>query len=282
MKYAIELNNVGYTYEDGTEALQEINLKIEKGQIVTFMGENGSGKSTLFKILNGTLRPNKGTVLIDGKPIEYNKKELFQVRKKVGFIFQDSDDQLFSADVKQDISFGLFNLGYTNEIVAKKVKDIIEYFNMEEFSHKPVQFLSGGQKKRVAISDVVVMEPEIILMDEPASAMDSKNVEILDEIIENLNKKGITILISSHYSDRAFSNSHRILIMKNGKIIKDGKPEEVFLQKEILKEAHIKEPKVLKVYQLLLENNLIDKNEIDVPKNMEQLEKIIIEIGERK
>ena len=165
MAQLIELIDVEYDYPDGTKAIRGLNLSIEKGEKIALMGENGSGKSTLFKLLNGTLQPTKGEILIEGQPIKYNKKGLLDIRKKVGIVFQDSDDQLFSADVRQDISFGLYNLGYYDEQVKEKVNQIIEYFHMEDFAKKPVQFLSGGQKKRVAVSDVVVMEPEIILLD---------------------------------------------------------------------------------------------------------------------
>ena len=275
MEKVIQLKNVEYVYPDGTNALTGVNLTIGKGEIVAVMGENGSGKSTLFKILNGTLKPTKGSVLIDGKPVEYNKKGLLEVRKKVGFVFQDADDQLFSADVRQDISFGLFNLGWTEEQVKEKVDQIIKYFNMESFAKKPVQFLSGGQKKRVAISDVVVMEPKIILFDEPAAGMDATNVNILDEILEKLHKREKTLLVSTHDSHRTFEFSNRIILMKDGKIIEDGIPQKVFIKRDVLRETNIAEPYVVTIFKILKEKNLIEENIEKIPQNMEELKKIL-------
>ena len=275
MEYVIQLKNVEYTYPDGTKALKGVNISIEKGEKVAVMGENGSGKSTLFKILNGTLKPTKGSILIDGKPVEYNKKGLLEVRKKIGFVFQDADDQLFSADVRQDISFGLFNLGLNEEQVKEKVDSIIRYFNMESFAKKPVQFLSGGQKKRVAISDVVVMEPKVILFDEPAAGMDATNVNILDEILEKLHERSKTLLVSTHDSHRAFEFSNRIILMKDGRIIEDGSPEKVLIKTEALKETNIAEPYVVTIFKILKEKNLIKENIEEIPKNMEEFQKIL-------
>lgn len=275
MAEIIKLIDVEYDYPDGTKAIRGLNLSVKKGEKIALMGENGSGKSTLFKLLNGTLKPAKGEIIIDGQPVKYNKKGLRDVRKRVGIVFQDSDDQLFSADVRQDISFGLYNLGYDDKQVEEKVNRIIKYFHMEEFSKKPVQFLSGGQKKRVAISDVVVMEPEIILLDEPSAGMDPENCNILDDIIRILGDKGITLIISTHDANKALKNADRVIVMNKGKITEDGLPEKVFTKDEILKDANLEKPFVVQMFQLLQEKNIIDKNMDEIPCNIEQLEDII-------
>lgn len=271
----IKLIDVEYEYPDGTKAINGLNLTIEKGEKISLMGENGSGKSTLFKLLNGTLKPTKGEIIIDGQPIKYNRKGLLNVREKVGIVFQDSDDQLFSADVRQDISFGLFNLGYNEHQVKEKVDQIIEYFHMEDFAKKPVQFLSGGQKKRVAVSDVVVMEPEIILLDEPSAGMDPKNSKILDDIIRILGDRGITLIISTHDSNKALENTNRVIVMNKGIIVEDGLPAQVFSNDQVLKESNLEKPMVVRIFQILKEKNIVDENLDKIPCNIEQLEYII-------
>ena len=275
MEELIRFCNVEYTYPDGTEAIKGINLTITKGEKIALMGENGSGKSTLFKLLNGTIKPTKGEILIDGEPIKYNKKGLQQVRKKIGIVFQNSDDQLFSADVRQDISFGLFNLGLDENTVIEKVDQIIEYFNMSDFAKKPVQFLSGGQKKRVAVSDVVVMEPEIILFDEPSSGMDPKNIKILDDIIDRLADKGITLVISTHDCNKALKNAERVVVMKDGKIIEDNQPIKVFSNEKVLEDANLEKPFVLEIYEFLKEKKIINGDLDKIPCNIDQLKDII-------
>lgn len=275
MAELIKLIDVEYEYPDGTKAINGLNLTIEKGEKISLMGENGSGKSTLFKLLNGTLKPTKGEIIIDGQPIKYNRKGLLNVREKVGIVFQDSDDQLFSADVRQDISFGLFNLGYNEHQVKEKVDQIIEYFHMEDFAKKPVQFLSGGQKKRVAVSDVVVMEPEIILLDEPSAGMDPKNSKILDDIIRILGDRGITLIISTHDSNKALENTNRVIVMNKGIIVEDGLPAQVFSNDQVLKESNLEKPMVVRIFQILKEKNIVDENLDKIPCNIEQLEYII-------
>lgn len=275
MDNIIEFKDIEYLYPDGTKAINGIDFAIKKGETVALMGENGSGKSTIYKLLTGIIKPTKGKIIVQGEEVKYLKKGLFDLRKKVGMVFQESEDQLFSADVRQDISFGLFNLGLDEQQVKRKVDEIIKVFDMWDFERKPVQFLSGGQKKRVAISDVVVMEPEIILLDEPYAGMDPKNAKILDKIINELSKKGKTLIISTHDCDKALELADRVIILKNGKVLEEGIPSKIFCMEEILKKSNLEKPKILQILDILVEKKIIDGNLSKIPCNIKQMRDII-------
>ena len=176
----IRVENLSYTYEgNDRKALDGISLEIGRGRKVAFMGGNGSGKSTFFLCLNGLLRPREGRILIDGQPIRYTRKGLLEVRKKVGIVFQEPDNQLFSASVYQEISFGILNLGADEQTARREVEHVIAELGIAPFQDRPAHALSGGQKKQVAIADILVMHPEIIILDEPAAALDPEHTEIV-------------------------------------------------------------------------------------------------------
>lgn len=274
MDAIINTENLKYTYADGTEALKGINIEIKKGEKVAIMGANGSGKSTFFLTLNGISKPTAGKIFIDGKELKYNKKSLIEVRKKVGIVFQDPDNQLFSASVRQEISFGLFNLGYTQEEASKKVDKIIEELNITPFKDKPTHFLSGGQKKRVAIADILVMDPEIIILDEPTSGLDPKHIKLIDGIIDSLSAKGITVIISTHDAQRSLQWADRLVLFHDGLVIGEGRPEEVLRQEELLKKTNLEKPAVLKLFDNLVQDGILDEN-LKTPVNTEELESYI-------
>ena len=274
MDAIIKTENLKYTYTDGTEALRGINIEISRGEKVAIMGANGSGKSTFFLTLNGISRPTAGKIFIDGQEIKYNRKSLIEVRKKVGIVFQDPDNQLFSASVRQEISFGLFNLGYNQEEVSKKVDRIIDELNISSFADKPTHFLSGGQKKRVAIADILVMDPEIIILDEPSSGLDPKHIKLIDDIIDSLSAKGITVIIATHDAQRSLAWADRLVLFHEGRIIGQGKPEDILRQEDLLKMTNLEKPAVLKLFDNLIEVGILDKN-LKTPVNIDELESYI-------
>lgn len=278
MDVVIRTEDLQFVYADGTEALKGINLEIKRGEKIAIMGANGSGKSTFFLNLNGISKPTKGKIYIDGKEIDYSRKGLIDVRKKVGIIFQDPDNQLFSSGVKQEISFGLFNLGYTQEEVLEKVESVIEELNISDFSDKPTHFLSGGQKKRVAVADILVMEPEIIILDEPASGLDPKHIKLIDEIIDGLSEKGITVIIATHDAQRSLAWADRLILFCEGEIIGEGLPEDLFRDEELLEKTNLEKPTVLNMFDNLVEVGVLDKS-LETPKSPEQLEQYIKKIG---
>lgn len=272
--YIIETRDLKYTYRDGTQALRGINLKIDRGDKVAFMGANGSGKSTFFLNLNGIVKPTEGSVLLDGKAVEYDRKGLIDVRKRIGIVFQDPDDQLFSANVRQEISFGPLNLGFDMKEVEKMVDDIVNELNIKEFAEKPTHFLSGGQKKRVAIADVLIMNPDVIILDEPASGLDPKHIRLIDELIEKLNSQGITVLIATHDPGRVLSWADRVIIFHRGEVVGDGTPEEIFRNDSLLEQTNLEKPAVLEMYDNLVDFGIINEQD-EIPKNMNALEECI-------
>ena len=169
---AIEARELHYTYEDGTAALKGINLRAERGRITGILGANGAGKSTLFLNLNGVLQPSAGEILLDGAPVKRDRKGLTELRRRVGIVFQDPDDQLFSADVYRDISFGAVNLGLPEAEVRRRVEAAMERTGVSHLRDKPTHALSFGQKKRAAIAGVLVMEPEVLILDEPTAGLE--------------------------------------------------------------------------------------------------------------
>lgn len=269
---AIRTEQLHYTYEDGTEALKGVELEIEKGERIAVMGSNGSGKSTFFLHLNGVLKPKKGTVYIDGQPIDYSRKGLLEVRRKVGIVFQDPDNQLFSANVIQEISFGPLNLGIPEDRVREMVKQTVAELGITPFQEKPTHFLSGGQKKRVSIADILVMEPEIILLDEPAASLDPLHARLIDGIIDQLCAKGITVLLSTHDMERALIWADRIILFHDGRVVGEGTPEEIFHQEALLKQTNLEKPTVLKLYEALVQTGILE-DKPPLPRTAEELKR---------
>lgn len=274
-EWIIETENLCYTYEgNDRRALDGVNVKIRRGRKVAFMGGNGSGKSTLFLCLNGILRPESGRVIIDGIPVKYNRKGLLDVRKKVGIVFQEPDNQLFSASVYQEISFGILNLGADEVTARREVERVMEEVGITAFSDRPAHALSGGQKKQVAIADILVMHPEVMILDEPAAALDPKHTRIVEEIIERLTDKGITVLMATHDMDYAFAWADEIILMKDGQVIKEGSPGEVCGDREALERTNLEPPAVLTIYEKMLEKNLLKRGGTP-PKNIRELEEML-------
>ena len=236
----LKADELYFSYDDNnSHSLNGLSLEIRRGQKVAFMGANGSGKSTFFLCLNGIRRPESGRIFIDGKPIEYTKKGLLDVRRKVGIVFQNPDEQLFSASVYEEISFGILNMGADEETAEKAVRQIIEELGLSAFQEEPTHALSGGQKKQVAIADILVMHPEVMILDEPAAALDMKHTKKVNEMIERLTEKGITVLIATHDIEYACGWADEIVLMHEGKVIRHAETMEICQDEEALKEAGV-------------------------------------------
>lgn len=273
--WVIEAQNVSYTYDGNTKrALDGLNLRIRRGTKVAFMGGNGSGKSTFFLCLNGIRKPEDGRICIEGEPIEYTRKGLLAVRSKVGIVFQEPDDQLFSDSVYEEISFGILNLGVDESTARREVESVIEELEITPFQDRPAHALSGGQKKQVAIADILVMHPEVMILDEPAAALDPKHTKKVQEIIDGLTDKGITVLMATHDIDYAYAWADEIVLMQEGKVIRQGAPAEVCADRTALTEAGLEVPAVLRIYERLREKGLLSGEAVP-PRNVDGLVEIL-------
>jgi cobalt/nickel transport system ATP-binding protein len=244
-----------YEYQPGSPALRELSISISQGEKIAVMGSNGAGKSTFFLNLNGVLLPTEGTIFYRGKRI--GKKDLNDLRKHVGFVFQDADNQIIASSVQAEVAFGPVNLKLPKGEIEKRVTRALEYMDLLEYRERPPHYLSGGEKKRVSIADIIAMKPEVILFDEPTAALDPLSGDMLEEVLDKLSGEGKTLLISTHDVDFAYRWAQRILVFDKGGLIADSNTLEVFRQEEVLKRAHLKKPQMLTVYETLLRKNLI-------------------------
>ncbi|MCL2550102.1 MAG: ATP-binding cassette domain-containing protein [Methanimicrococcus sp.] len=247
----LETRNLEFSYPDGTKAIDDISIVIPEGKRISFVGKNGSGKSTLFLLLNGTLKPKKGKIIYDGKDVEYSSSGLRDLRKKVGIVFQNSDDQLFAPTVYQDIAFGPTNLGYSKEEVERVVNQMLDHFGIRHLKDKPPHHLSGGQKKRTAIAGVLAMDPEVIILDEPLSNLDPVGADEILDILNELNHMGKTIIISTHDVDLAYAWSDYVYLLSDSRLIDEGSPGAVFSKEEQVRDSSLKNPLILDIYREL-------------------------------
>lgn len=251
----IQLQNIEYTYPEGTIGLEDVSLQIEQGSKVAFLGENGAGKSSLFLVLNGIHKPQKGKYVLDGKQFCFSSKERKQMAHKVGYVFQDPEVQLFAASVYEDVAFGPSNLGLEKAEIEARVEKYIHLLAIQELKDKAPHQLSYGQKKQVAVAGVLAMEPEIILFDEPFAWLDNRHKTIMNEIIDDLNKQSKTVLISTHNPDFAYEWADQVILMKEGRIIAAGSPEKIMSNKVLMQEIGMELPLVVQLAKKMGMNN---------------------------
>lgn len=272
----IETKNIIYQYPDGTKALKNVNFSATKGKIVMLMGPNGAGKSTLFLHFNGILRPTSGSLEIDGAPVSYERQDLMKLRQKVGIVFQNPDDQLFAPTVQEDVAFGPLNIDLPEEKVELRVKEVLKRVDMEGFEEKPPHYLSGGQKKRVAIAGILAMRPEIMVLDEPTSGLDPKGAFQIMRLLCKLNSDGITIIIATHDVDIVPIYAHEVYVISGGEILKKGTPQEVFEDKEVIRKANLRLPHIAHLFERLHEEDEISFGKT-YPLTVNEAKKRIIE-----
>lgn len=267
----IELSNLTYTYMPGTPfeatAVDNISVRIDRGEFVGIIGHTGSGKTTLIGLMAGLFKPTTGSVIIGGKDINkkgYDRKEL---RRHVGVVFQYPEHQLFEETVYKDIAFGPIKVGVSEEETEKRVRHAMELMELDydQISKLSPFELSGGQKRRVAIAGVLAMNPEVLILDEPVAGLDPKGRQHLMELIGHLNREGATIIMITHSMDDLAENAERVLVMNTAKLIMDGKPYEVFGRADELKQAGLDVPYVAKIAARLREKGK------DVPQSIIRL-----------
>lgn len=252
----LKLQDLHYTYPDGTHALKGLDMEIKRGQVTAILGGNGVGKSTLFHHLNGILKPSSGQVFFEGKPVDYSRKGLIRLRQSVGVVFQDPDNQLFSASVYQDVSFGAVNMKLPEDEVRRRVDVAMERTGISHLKNKPTHCLSFGQKKRVAIAGVLVMEPEVLVLDEPTAGLDPKGIcEIMKLLKETQKELGLSVIISTHDIDIVPLYCDQVFVMDEGGIVLEGTPQEVFSEKKALRRVNLRLPRIGHLLEILKEKD---------------------------
>jgi cobalt/nickel transport system ATP-binding protein len=271
-KPILEIRNLHYCYGSGKTALDGVNMDIFEGERIAVVGPNGAGKSTFFLNTNGVLTPDEGEIVYRGTTI--NKKNLKELRKNIGIVFQDADNQIIASSVLAEVGFGPMNLKLPREEVMERVEEALRYMNLQEYKDRPPHYLSGGEKKRVSIADIIAMKSEIIIFDEPTAGLDPVNSEMLEEVLRKLSSEGKTLLISTHDVDFAYRWADRVIVFSQGRIIADGKPLEAFKDNEVLKKANLKMPMLMEIYDLLTEKRVISAGG-SYPKNIQELSELM-------
>lgn len=253
----LRLESVCYAYEDQPDALRELSVSIYEGERIAVIGNNGAGKSTFFLCCNGVLLPQKGSVYLRGQRIHPKKKELNLLRQHVGIVFQDPNQQLVGATVEEEVSFGPMNLRLAPGEVQARVEGALERMNLEALRERPPHYLSGGEKKRLSIADVLAMHPDLILLDEPTAFLDCANTGVLERILEDLHDQGKTLVVSTHDIEFAYRWATRILVFHDGCIQCDDVPQKVFENSELLDRAGLTTPIVYELAALLKSRGLL-------------------------
>jgi len=259
----ITVKNLSFKYPNGTEnVLNDISFKVEKGEKVAIIGQNGAGKTTLVKMLNGLLKPTSGDVIVD----EWNtqKYSVAKMSKKVGYVFQNPMDQIFHNNVYDEIAFGAKKLKFSEEKIKKLVEDAMKLTKLEKFSKENPYNLPYSMRKFVTIAAVIAMDVEVIVMDEPTAGQDFKGMKILHDLIDELQKRGKTIVTITHDMEFVVNNFDRIVVMTNGKIIADGTKRDIFWDLEVLNKAMLKQPYISDLAR-----------EIDLNKNVLSIEEFV-------
>lgn len=242
----IKIDQLSVRYNDGNQVINQLDMQIADGETVGVIGANGAGKSTLLMSLVGILLPSEGSIEIDGLLLD--KKRLRELREKVGVIFQNPDDQLFMHNVYDDIAFGLRNYGLEEEIIHQRITGIMEELGVEKLQHMNSHKLSGGEKRIIAIATILVMEPSVVLFDEPSSFLDPKTRRRLIVLLRGLK---VTKLIATHDLDMALELCDRIIVLKEGKIYAQGRAKEILTNQKLLEEAGLELPFCLQKIELV-------------------------------
>ena len=274
MDNIIEVKNVTYEYTDEEKtfaAVKNLSLNIERGSFTVILGHNGSGKSTLAKMLNGLNKPTSGDVFADGINTKDEETEI-EVKRKVGMVFQNPDNQIIASIVEEDVAFGPENLGIPPKEIEKRVEDALKAVDMWEFRKSTPHHLSGGQKQRIAIAGIIAMQPECLVLDEPTAMLDPKGRAEIISTLHRLNReKGITVVLITHYMEEA-ENADRVIVMNDGEIIADDKPKIIFSDVERLKSVGLDVPQTAELLYNLKKNGFaVDTHALSIKEAAEQI-----------
>jgi cobalt/nickel transport system ATP-binding protein len=256
----LELKDVSFRYPDGSVGLDGCTISIPRGKRIALLGANGAGKTTLFLHLNGILRPRGGVVLFNGAALDYSRQGLHNLRSRIGLVFQNPDSQLFSASVREDVSFGPLNLGLDNETVRSRVEEALNAVGMTACSDKPVHNLSYGQKKRVCIAGVLAMRPEVLILDEPMAGLDFAMQVELSRILDQLHAEGMTIIIATHDMDFACQWADAITVMVKGGCAASWDITSMPENLDLLAAYGLGVPKVAEIHQRLVARGVLTES----------------------
>lgn len=284
MDSIISVKNVTYEYKNedayrGEEAVvtavKALSLEIERGSFTVILGHNGSGKSTLAKMLNGLNKPTSGDIFVDGINTKDEEKEI-EVKRKVGMVFQNPDNQIIASIVEEDVAFGPENLGVPPEEIKERVNDALKAVDMLKFKESTPHRLSGGQKQRIAIAGIIAMQPECLVLDEPTAMLDPKGrAEIIETLIRLNKEKGITVVLITHYMEEA-QNADRVLVMNDGEIIADDVPKVIFSDVERLKRVGLDVPQTAELLYNLKKNGFnVDTHALSIKEAADEIIKAL-------
>lgn len=250
----ISISEVSFHYLDGTQALKDINLNIPKGSILSIMGKNGAGKTTLIRTLNGLIRPQRGSIYIEGENI--SSKSIATLSQKVGIIFQTPSHQLFSTSVEEELKFSLKNLKWKDSQIEEKVNEILEEFNLQKYRERSPLNLSGGEMKKLAIASIICRDPDILIFDEPTLGQDGKEIKFFIDLITREKQKGKTIIIITHNVEFTLEYIPRTILMADGEILADGPTKDLLTNDLLVKEASLIYPQMFLFKAQLLQEGI--------------------------
>lgn len=254
---AVKFTNVTFRYSDDENsfALKDINLTVNEGEFLAVLGHNGSGKSTMARLINGLLTADKGKVEVFSLDVS-DEKNLYEVRRNAGIVFQNPDNQMVASIVEDDVAFGPENIGVPRDEIGERISYALEAVGMSEYRNATPSRLSGGQKQRIAIAGVLAIKPKIIIMDESTAMLDPRGRKEVMDVVLNLNKKeGITVIAITHFMDEALL-ADRAVVMSGGKIVMDGKPADIFSDKEDIEKYNLTLPTVAYISERLKEGGM--------------------------
>lgn len=267
----LSVKKLCFGYGDAGPVLKNVDLDVHRGERLAVIGSNGAGKSTLFLNLNGVLAPDTGEIFLNGKRI--GKKDINELRRNVGIVFQDADSQMIASTVYAEVSFGPMNLRLPKEEVMERTMKAMEYMNITHLKDRPPHYLSGGEKKCVSIADIIAMDPDIIIFDEPTVGLDPVNAQILEDVLDSLHRDGKTIILSTHDADLVYRWADRAVVLNEGQIIADSAPDSIFRNNTIIRTAKLRRPAIQEIYDALLEKALVPEN--IRPRSADELKAII-------
>lgn len=271
MKNLIEVSEIEYAYAGGIKAISNVSFSVSEGERLGILGPNGAGKSTLILLMAGLLKPDNGWVKVLGK--ETRSKEFEEVRSSIGVVFQDPDDQLFNNTVFDDVAYGPRSLGMDECEVEKFVDETLKLMGIPHLADRPPHHLSYGEKKKVAIATALVLKPKILLLDEPTANLDPRSKNGLLDLLKDLNREGTTIVLTTHDVEILPDFIDRVILMNRGKILDSGSTREMLYEEQLLGEASMEPPLIVKLFTKLKTKGLVQK----IPLTIDEAEKIIDE-----